>query len=97
MLLLPQVAAAQAATAEKEQALSAALAAKAQAEQQMDRLTQHLDSTETQLQEAKSAMFKAQVRAESVMRRSLCLLSTCFVVVAFAIAVWSMCGLATCR
>jgi predicted nucleic acid-binding Zn-ribbon protein len=55
------VAAAQAATAEKEKALAAALSAKAQAEQQMDRLTQHLDSTETQLQEAKSAMFKAQV------------------------------------
>jgi hypothetical protein len=29
----------------------------------MDRLTQHLDSTESQLQEAKSSMFKAQVCA----------------------------------
>jgi chromosome segregation ATPase len=79
---LPQVSAAQAAAAEKEQALSAALSAKAQAEQQMDRLTQHLDSTEAQLQEAKSAMFKAQVRSTALYRRLSCCCLAMWVVVA---------------
>jgi hypothetical protein len=37
----------------QQKALADAQAAKAAAEQQLDRLTQHLDETETQLQDAK--------------------------------------------
>lgn len=42
--------AAEVALSEKESALSAALSAKAEAEKQQDRLTQHLDDLEAQLQ-----------------------------------------------
>lgn len=39
--------------AQQQKALADAQAAKAAAEQQLDRLTQHLDDTEAQLQDAK--------------------------------------------
>lgn len=50
---LPQVDGVKADLAQQQRALADAQAAKAAAEQQLDRLTQHLDETEAQLQEAK--------------------------------------------
>jgi len=59
---LVQVAAAQQVVSAKEAELAKAVAARSDVEQQLDRLTQHLDVTEAQLQEAQAAKFKAEVR-----------------------------------
>lgn len=48
-----QVASTKSELASQQKALADAAAAKASAEQQLDRLTQHLDETEAQLQETK--------------------------------------------
>lgn len=52
-LLAAQVESTKVELAQQQKALADAQAAKAAAEQQLDRLTQHLDDTEAQLQDAK--------------------------------------------
>jgi hypothetical protein len=58
-----QVADGQQQVSAKEAELAAAVAGRADAEQQLDRISQHLDGVEAQLQEAQAAKFKAEVRA----------------------------------